>query len=364
MDFPSDVSGLTPDWLTRCLRDGGFVKKAQVASIDVRPVGFRGMAGQISQVLISYDGDEREAPRSVVAKFSVPDPDTRAVVHAMGFYEREVRFYRELAAESPVRTPRCYFAAVDMDTGASLLLLEDLSPMRNLAWDHLSVAEAELVVRDLAGLHAAWWEDSRLKDSSWLQLTGLASVDQAAPMFTQTWESFLSKLSIPVTEKILEVGRLADRYLHAVYAAVFSKSPLTLTHNDVQGENLFMADGDGPSVVMIDWQLTTPAWGALDLSSLLVSQLQTEQRRGSEERLIAAYHSALTEKGVDGYSLAQCHQEYRTALLVPAGRLVIAVGVQPGLTADPGAFWNGVFGRMAEAVSDLQVGEVLQQQFG
>ncbi len=43
----------------------------------------------------------------------------------MGFYEREIGFYREFAADCPVRKPRCYFGEVEMDSGASLLLLED-----------------------------------------------------------------------------------------------------------------------------------------------------------------------------------------------------------------------------------------------
>ena len=58
MEIPADVGGITPDWLTSCLQGGGFVKQARVASIDVRPVGFKGMTGQISQLLITYDQNE------------------------------------------------------------------------------------------------------------------------------------------------------------------------------------------------------------------------------------------------------------------------------------------------------------------
>ena len=300
MEIPADVGDITPEWLTICLQRGGFVKRARVTSIDVRPVGFKGMTGQISQLVITYDQNEPGPPSTVVAKFSAADPGVRAIVHSMGYYEREGRFYQELAAKSPVRTPRCYFCAVDLDSGASLLLLEDFSAMRNLTWDSLSVDEAELVVRDFAELHAAWWEHPQLKDSPWLQLKGFVSIEQAARLFRENWEPFLAKLSIPLTAEILEaLGRLLDRYLPAVYASVFSKSPLTLTHNDVQGENLFIADDGGPSVVMIDWQLTTPGWGALDLSSLLVC-LHPEQRRSSEEQLFAPYHATLTKGGVEG----------------------------------------------------------------
>jgi hypothetical protein len=67
----------------------------------------------------------RGAPRSLLAKFSALYPGIRAAVHSMGFYEREIGFYREFAADCPVRKPRCCFGEVEMDSGASLLLLED-----------------------------------------------------------------------------------------------------------------------------------------------------------------------------------------------------------------------------------------------
>jgi thiamine kinase-like enzyme len=364
MGFPTNLAGITPDWLTSCLRDGGVLQQARVVSIEVRPVSLKGVTGEISRLLITYDQDEAGAPSSMVAKFAASDPDVRAVVHSMGFYEREVRFYQELAVKTPVRTPRCYFSAVDLHSGECLLILEDLSAMRNLAWGRMSVQEAELVVREVAELHASWWESPLLRQASWLQLKGFASIDQATAAFERYWDSFLTKLSIPMTEEILEVGRLADRYLSTVYESVFSKPPQTLTHNDVQGENLFIGDGERPSVVMIDWQLTTPAWGALDLASSLACQLEPSQRRSSEKLLIETYHSALIERGVEGYSLERCQQDYRTSLLIPATRFATAVGWDSRLKATPGAFWDRVFPRIAEAIGDLRVDEVLGHQFG
>ena len=35
---------------------------------------------------------------------------------AYRFYEKEVAFYRDLAHETPLRTPEVYFAAHDLDT--------------------------------------------------------------------------------------------------------------------------------------------------------------------------------------------------------------------------------------------------------
>jgi hypothetical protein len=57
------------------------------------------------------------------------------------------------------------------------------------------------------------------------------------------------------------------------------------------------------------------------------------------------YHSLLTERGVAGYRLEQCKDDYRMALLLPASRLAAAVAIHPGLTATPEGFWNVVFPR-------------------
>jgi hypothetical protein len=110
----------------------GPLDQAQVTSIQSAPIGQLGFYGQIPRLQISYDKLEPGAPRSLAAKFSAPNPEAREMAHSMGFYEREIGFYRELAAECPVRTPRCYFGEVEMDSGESLLLLEDLSWMHNL----------------------------------------------------------------------------------------------------------------------------------------------------------------------------------------------------------------------------------------
>jgi Uncharacterized oxidoreductase dhs-27 len=299
-----------------------------------------------------------------VAKFSATHPEARAAAHSMGFYEREIGFYRELASDCPVRTPRCYFGEVEMDSGASLLLLEDLSWMHNLNSVGGSVEESELVIREVAKLHAAWWGDARLDQIPWLTLKGMMTPDQASLLFTQSWESFLGKLSIPVTEELLTAGDVCRRYLRAVSVAMYTEPPRTLIHNDVQGNNLLVAEDGEPSLAVVDWQLTTAARPAPDLARFLVGYLDTIDRRGHEDRLLQIYHSLLTERGVTDYSLKQCRDDYRMALVMTASRLATGVGLLPGVTATPGGFWNIVFPRYAQALADLGVGELLYQRFG
>jgi hypothetical protein len=364
MSIPAEADEITPQWLTAALHQAGVLDQARVSSIQSVPIGQLGFAGQIRRLDIRYDKPEPDTPRSLVAKFSATHPEARAAVHSMGFYEREIGFYRELAADCPVRTPRYYFGGVEMDSGASLLLLEDLTWMHNLSSAGGSVDEAELVIREIAKLHAAWWGDARLDQIPWLQMKGMMTPHEAPLVFTENWERFLDKLSVPVTEELLAAGDVCRRYLRGVSVAMYTEPPRTLIHNDVQGDNLLVAEDGEPSLAVVDWQLTTAARPASDLARFLVGYLDTTERRRHENRLLDMYHSALIECGVAGYSTKQSWDDYRMALVLAASRLATAVGFHPGLTATPDGFWNVVFPRYAQALADLGVAELLSKCYG
>jgi hypothetical protein len=98
---PADTDEITQEWLTAAFDQAGALDQARVTSIQPAPIGQLGFTGQIRRLQISYDKPEPCAPRSLVAKFSATHPEVRAAVHTMGFYEREIGFYRELAADCP-----------------------------------------------------------------------------------------------------------------------------------------------------------------------------------------------------------------------------------------------------------------------
>jgi hypothetical protein len=97
MSVPADSDAITPKWLTAVLREAGAMDQARVTSIQSAPIGQLGFFGQIPRLRVSYDKLELGAPESLAAKFSAPNPQARAMAHSMGFYEREIGFYRELA---------------------------------------------------------------------------------------------------------------------------------------------------------------------------------------------------------------------------------------------------------------------------
>lgn len=133
------------------------------------------------------------------AKLSSADPGVREKLRTVGIYATEAGFYRELAAAEtfPIRVPRPYLSLYDETTGSSILLLEDLGQARfgdNVAG--CSPADARIAVRQLALLHAHFWESPSLQSFPWLR----SLVDDAdartalyramLPRFEQRWAEF------------------------------------------------------------------------------------------------------------------------------------------------------------------------------
>ena len=360
VEFPVHPGALTAAWLTDRLRASGAVDQAAVVSLGCVPVDpGNGVTGVVVRVSLTYDLAEPQAPATLVAKFSDPDPEFRAMVHSMGFFEREVRFYSEFAADMPVAVPRCYFAGIDKEQGWSLVLLQDLAPARNGSWVRgFSLADLRVAVAGIASAHAAWWQSPRLESASWLSMSGFLAVDQMQEVVARCWQPFLARLSVPATPAVTEAGELAANHLRQVCTHLFEVPPFTLVHHDFDGENLFFSVVDGQlSVAVIDWQLTTRARSPLDVAWLIGSQCEPTDRRKHELDLLQMYHRLLVGQGVSDYSFDQCWNDYRLSMLVAVGRTSGSVGLQPG--APRGGPWDTIVPRYCQAVSDLGVAELV-----
>ena len=362
MTFPRHPNDLTAPWLTETLRTSGAVSRARVVTVDSEPMSAeKGMTGYLVRLHLSYDDPEPGGPATLVAKFSGLDAPLREIVHSMGFYEREVRFYQQLAASTPIHTPTCYFADIDVSEGRSLILLEDLASARNGSWvAGSSIQDVHLAVTEIAKVHAAWWQSPLLEEKTWLPMAGFMSVSQLHAVFDQTWLSFLDKLAVPMSKQISEAGELLSRHLHTVNAHLLETPPRTLLHHDFDADNLFFTqNGDKQGLFVIDWQLTTGGHAPVDVAWLIAGQCKPQMRRDNEEPLLRKYHSLLLQNGVSEYTFNQCWDDYRMAMLLPAARIAVAVGMSPAAPEGHGGFWNVVFPRYCQAIQDLNVRELL-----
>jgi aminoglycoside phosphotransferase (APT) family kinase protein len=344
MQVPASPDEITADWLTSVLNAQGLGGNS-VQSCDAELlVGEQGMTGQLVRLRIRYRDNQPGLPETLIAKFSAAEPAERAVISALGHYEREVRFYESLSSRTPVPTPHCYYSHLDSETGFALLLLEDLASARNgnsIAGS--SVDEVARVLLTLARVHATWWQAVDLANASWLRLRSLLAPQAMVGAFSEGWPSFLEKLSIPVTSQISETGDWIGQNLQSAATTLFDTGPRTLIHNDVQADNLFF--GGAGSVIFIDWQMATYARCVIDVAGWIRGQLEPEVRRTVEPQLLRLYHDALVGNEVQDYPFEQCLADYRLATVLAPARLACAVGLSEGLHAHPGAFWDTLFAR-------------------
>jgi hypothetical protein len=71
----------------------------------------------------------------------------------------------------------------------------------------------------------------------------------------------------------------------------------------------------------------------------------------------------LIDNGVRGYSLEQCWDEYRLAMLHPLSRIVTVVGIGAASAEQERGYCEVLVPRLCRAIHDLKVSEVLQRAF-
>src|SRR4051794_17268402 len=89
---------VTPAWLTSALRQSGVLADAAVAAFDTLPLAAGdGYMAALFRLTPHYTAAAPAAPASLVLKVPAAFPGARSIGTKLGLYEREVRFYRDLA---------------------------------------------------------------------------------------------------------------------------------------------------------------------------------------------------------------------------------------------------------------------------
>ncbi len=339
--IPGSPEALTPAWLTATLRAAGVLREARVASHVSTPLEAQGAAAVVERIALTYDGPEREAPRSIIAKFASPHGPIRALMHAFGGYAREVEFYRHFGADPGIPTARCYCAEIDHGTGAFVLLLEDMGACRVADPFNPDVADTELAVRHLAAFHAKWWDHPRLRELPFLRYPG-----ETADATFRAQARMALAAALPVVPERFGAGlpgvlvELARRALANMDAALDTRTDVlnwgvTLVHGDFHPGQLFYPSERGGRFAVFDWQTVSAGSGGDDLARIITLGLTAEQRERHEADLLALYQSALAAHGVRGYTPERCMQAYRQGLIISGLiNFIAAASIDPDLV-DP-----------------------------
>ncbi len=186
-------------------------------------------------------------------------------------------------------------------------MLEDVAPA--LQGDQIggcSVAQARLVMSEMARVHAPVLGDPALAATAWLNQpspVGQALLSQLLPGFLERYGDRIEAEHRALCERFVASldGWLADR-----------RPPLGLVHGDFRLDNLLFGEEGSPKpLTVVDWQ--TVGWGGAmaDAAYFLGGGLTVADRRAHEEELFREYHDALRSQGVDGLALEDCWEQYR-----------------------------------------------------
>lgn len=322
LPIPTTAAEITPDWLTATLHAGGTATKARVTSADVIRIGENEAFtwGGLYRVTLTYDPPDPAAPGSLVAKLSSADPETRAIMRLAN--GREVDFYQTLARGNSLPVPLCYHADFDATSGSSILLLQDLGPLRSVPFRAgCGPADARQVILALAKIHAAWWNSPRLADSNGKSVLAEFSLSQLWPGYPEMVRKILQDIDLPAD--FLALGNHIAQHEAAIFTALMETAPVTCLHRDMQIDNAMFgaAPADG-AAVLLDWQFAGKGRGVYDVAYFLISSVKPAQRRNMERGLVALYHAELLRLGVTDYSLRQCWTDYLQSV---AGKVLMTV---------------------------------------
>lgn len=282
LDRPED---LTCDWLTAALGAG------QVSAFTFERIG-TGQMSECYRVALSYAGDAA-GPASVVLKVAATDPNSRQTGLSLGLYEREVRFYTDIApALVPGPVAPCYHAAIDTQTGAFDLLLGDAVPA--VVGDEIRGATAEqaaVALTELGSVHGSKAGAEALDQAEWLNRE--APVDQA--LISGLYAAFVDRYAGLITPEQRHVcERLVESFDAYLADEGASDRPQGLVHGDYRLDNMLFGDaGADRALTVVDWQTVTKGPAFTDVAYFIGCALPVDQRRAHYDELLAAYHQAL-----------------------------------------------------------------------
>ncbi len=305
VDFPRDEGSITDEFVSAAI--GMPVSVVKVTVLE---------GGQLSdtyRVQLRQLDDTVGAPTSIVVKVPSWSEDRRSLAIVTDAYVKEVNFYRLLADEVPIGSPKIYDCRMHNDD--FVIVMEDLCA-HSIVFDQVNDPPDEQFARKIAmeaaRLHAAYWE-SATTELSWVgqpdgrYVFGLDALCRSAPSnlkrFLELWQEMYGVDLLDGEPEIAELtsllcGPLCIDILERIYDTL-STRPKTLLHGDMRADNVFRRlpdsdDDDGPELTFVDWQIVHAGPPGPEFAQAWMHSLEPDVRRKDLE-ILASYHERLLD---------------------------------------------------------------------
>ncbi len=326
--IPASLKDITSDWLNEVLHASGFLKDANIESMTHQPMGVgEGFVSDMARITPRYDREAPHLPKTMIAKFPVSFESANAVAMLFRVYEREIRFYSEVAKQSPIRTPGLIYCEMDLESNRFALFLEDCARYTQIDQiKGLDYERTKQVALMLADFHSHWWDTEELKSLTWMPGPGSPEAMALIDTYRGGWD--FSIQSEVFAAALPEGGREAGIKIHEHYPSLIETAAdnnLTITHFDFRVDNMFFdSENKENPIIVFDWGSASVYRGIIDLSYFLGGSITVDLRREIQEDIVKLYHRRLLEKGVSGYSYDECWNDYLMGTILYAYLPVLA----------------------------------------
>lgn len=293
------------------LSEAGICGPDAIRDIKVGRLGphAQGLLSSICRVSISYVTEESGFPASVVIKFPPESKQAKELGNSYGAFERELRFYRELAGRSPIRTPKCYYNFMDTEKFIYILVLEDA-----VSWTHatqekgLTINQTKSAVEAISGFHGYWWDSKELDDLKWMPAENRSSIHA----FSDSWEDFSKEHKEVLSARDMAAGDLIAQSGQRIHDLSLV-SPRTIIHYDFRADNM-MFDKDG-EILIVDWQMAVRSFGAFDIVRAVCGSHHGLLERIHHREFLSLWYEGLLKSGVRNYTIEDAWDDYRLGII-------------------------------------------------
>ena len=295
-----------------------------------------GLVGNVQRLHVSYT--HTPGPGTFIVKLP-----SHQLTEAAAFSQTEACFYQQASHWFPGIPAPIYYAGNE-----NYLLLEELHNghfVKQLAG--CNAAQAQLAIRQIAQLHAQWWNRELPAGLHWIQALNTSPAGnfctQRLQEYRCEWPALLQAYLPHITKRL---GKLQSLLMAA---------PHSIVHGDYHSQNIFFREDN---VTLIDFQFMQQACGMLDVARFIATSLTTELRRSLEHTLLESYRACLHAQGIL-YPAPQCLQDYKAALL---WNLLPPLALHLVNVMEAGKPWPAQFPilqKCVTAIDDLEAMQVL-----
>lgn len=291
--LPGSLAEIDSRWLEGALsqRYPGVEVRSLTFGSSVRATGTK------LRMMLDYNqaGHDHGLPATMWFKGGYEDHSD----HVRTSHARESLFYSDIEPLGLVNAPRCYFAAVDPETGFGVQLIEDLLA-RNASFGDarkpITPTQAEQALDQLARLHAYRWNSPELEALG--AVGGSLATDGIVLRIMRdgAWDRSMQAEAAERLPASLRTYDAAAAGMEQLWALDARSGHRCMVHGDAHPGNLFFDHDGRPG--FLDWQRFMQCDWAHDVNYFLVGSMTVDDCAEHEERLVRGYLEALRAEGV------------------------------------------------------------------